>query len=532
MAERQVRQDGYSWLWHWGTETEAEFGAAILEMIAPKFSKPYHLSALYRSLRPAERSKAHQAYRRLLAGQKSVAFVMNLAGREFVHHVQLRDKQLIGYLEEVQRAGPWRSNDILSGVRSGSAARAWLSEVRVSPVNHLTLMLVGIADIERINSQYSRDVGNSVLSAAGERIRQLVSRWPGVEMIARIAGRDFMIAIGEALTADHFKRLAEDIVESFAGPTIVNGREIRASARVGIATGVPNESGLALLRRASLALSKSLTRGSAKIHVAASQASPELEIGELLDADLAKAITNGQVEIVLQPQFRVADGKLVGAEALARWNHPIHGLLGADALFAAADRCDMREQLSESIQLAAMRHAASWSPALSDLRLSINLGALELGEGDYSSRLEKMIADTGFCAKRLTVELTEEGLVRNLDAASGQLSKLREKGIRVALDDFGTGYSSLIYLKNLPVDYLKLDKGMTPDIRGSGKDRALLRSIIALGKAIGLQIIAEGVEHPEELEMLQVEGCDIYQGYFRSRPLSPQEFERFAMRSN
>ena len=192
----------------------------------------------------------------------------------------------------------------------------------------------------------------------------------------------------------------------------------------------------------------------------------------------------------------------------------------------------MREQLSESIQLAAMRHAASWSPALSDLRLSINLGALELGEGDYSSRLEKMIADTGFCAKRLTVELTEEGLVRNLDAASGQLSKLREKGIRVALDDFGTGYSSLIYLKNLPVDYLKLDKGMTPDIRGSGKDRALLRSIIALGKAIGLQIIAEGVEHPEELEMLHVEGCDIYQGYLKSMPLSPKEFERFAMRSN
>ena len=140
--------------------------------------------------------------------------------------------------------------------------------------------------------------------------------------------------------------------------------------------------------------------------------------------------------------------------------------------------------------------------------------------------------ETEFVAERLTLELTEESLVRDVDKAAEQLALLREKGISVALDDFGTGYSSLAYLKMLPLDYLKLDKGMTPDIMGEEKDRIVLRAIIAMGQALGLKIIAEGVETLEELEMLSAEGCDFYQGFLASPPLTPSEFEKFALRSN
>jgi diguanylate cyclase len=130
------------------------------------------------------------------------------------------------------------------------------------------------------------------------------------------------------------------------------------------------------------------------------------------------------------------------------------------------------------------------------------------------------------------LELTEESLVRDIAVAASQLEQLRGKHIRIAVDDFGTGYSSLSYLKDLPLDYLKIDKGMTPDISGTGKDRIVLRAIIAMGQALGLKIIAEGVERSEELEMLKAEGCDYFQGYLRSEPLSADEFERFALLSN
>ena len=129
----------------------------------------------------------------------------------------------------------------------------------------------------------------------------------------------------------------------------------------------------------------------------------------------------------------------------------------------------------------------------------------------------------------MTLELTEESLVRDIDLAAAELNKLRAQGIRIAVDDFGTGYSSLSYLSALPLDYLKLDKGMTPAITGASRDRVVLRAIIAMAKALELKIIAEGVEREEELEMLRLEGCDYFQGFLRSKPLSPDDFERFAL---
>jgi EAL domain-containing protein (putative c-di-GMP-specific phosphodiesterase class I) len=234
---------------------------------------------------------------------------------------------------------------------------------------------------------------------------------------------------------------------------------------------------------------------------------------------------------MLQPQFEVATGRLTGAEALARWHHRELGEIGAHQLFASADRCDLREELSRLIQQEAIGIAAKWSPALNDLRLSVNLGADELGEG-YSDHLLQILQNAGFPPDRLTLELTEESLVRDIEQASVQLERLRTENVRIAVDDFGTGYSSLSYLKALPLDYLKLDKGMTPDISGTGKDRIVLRAIIAMAKALELKIIAEGVEREEELAMLKAEGCDYFQGFLRSPALTAHAFADFALRSN
>ena len=168
---------------------------------------------------------------------------------------------------------------------------------------------------------------------------------------------------------------------------------------------------------------------------------------------------------------------------------------------------------------------------MSDLRLAVNLGAEELTEY-YGAHLLEVLAQAAFTPERLTLELTEESLIRDLDRTAAQLELLRAKGMRIAVDDFGTGYSSLAYLKSLPLDYLKLDKDMTPDIVGTGKDRVILRAIIAMAKALSIAVIAEGVEKAEELELLKAEGCDYFQGFLRAPPLSPADFENFALRSN
>ena len=306
---------------------------------------------------------------------------------------------------------------------------------------------------------------------------------------------------------------------------------LHISARVGIACAAAHESGTELLHRAATALSRAYTRKGKRIAFAEYQDTTDSQVSAAIDAGIRAAIAEREIAIVLQPQFEVATGRLVGAEALARLQHSELGEIGATQLFAAADRCDLREELSHVIQQEAIAIAAKWPAALGDLRLAVNLGAEELGEG-YSARLLELLARTGFDASRLTLELTEESLVRDIELASAELEQLRAKNIQIAVDDFGTGYSSLAYLKTLPLDYLKIDKSMTPDISGTGKDRIVLRAIIAMAKALELKIIAEGVEREEELAMLKTEGCDYFQGYLRSPPLSPDDFERFALRSD
>jgi diguanylate cyclase len=410
-------------------------------------------------------------------------------------------------------------------------AQLWLSAYLASDIRPVTLLQLGIRDLKQINDLHGHDVGNAVISEVGQRIAAWANGLAGVIMVVRMPGREYLAILEGSIANDGIENAARKLLTAVSANILANGESVHISARIGIAASENGQTGIALLQQASNALANAYGRKGRKYVVAEPVGVNELPVSAELDRSLRKAISERQISIMMQPQFRVSDGHLVGAEALARWQHPAFGEVGAGALFAAADRCDLREELSHLIQQEAIAIAALWPAALDNLRLSINLGAEELGE-DYSVRLMALLDSSGFPAERLTLELTEESLVRDIDLASAQLEILRDKGVRIAVDDFGTGYSSLAYLKALPLDYLKLDKGMTPDIDGKGKDRIVLRAIIAMGKALELQIIAEGVEREAELEMLRAEGCDYFQGFLRSQPLNATEFERFALLSN
>ncbi len=409
-------------------------------------------------------------------------------------------------------------------------AREWIARYLESHHGAVTLMIIGIRDLKQVNERFGRDAGNMAISASAQRLRTaLIEVKSQVALLARLPGREYMLVMSGEVSAEKVDGISRKLLSSLAEALSYKDEELHISPRIGIARAQESESGPELQSRAQAALSDAYGRKGRKHSVAAPAFDLQMGIARRLDRELRSALQTGAITIMFQPQFSVAENRLTGVEALARWHHAALGEIGAGHLFASADRCDLREELSALIQERAITLAAKWPDELTALRLSINLGADELG-GTHWKRLRAILKDHQFDPNRLTLELTEESLVRDIGLAGAELEKLRAMGIRIAVDDFGTGYSSLSYLKTLPVDYLKLDKGMTPDIAGAGKDRIILRAIIAMAKALELEIIAEGVERDEELQMLRAEGCDYFQGFLQSPPLTPDEFERFAMK--
>jgi EAL domain-containing protein (putative c-di-GMP-specific phosphodiesterase class I) len=242
--------------------------------------------------------------------------------------------------------------------------------------------------------------------------------------------------------------------------------------------------------------------------------------GDRLEVDLRRALDQDEIELRYQPQVSVTTGAITGVEALARWMHPQYGELGALTLFGVAERSDYLVQLSDHVQRKAIEEAAAWPDSLRDLRLSINITAADMLRPAFAASLLKLVRDSGFDPARLTVEVTEGGLIDDLAAAAALLAELRSGGLRVAIDDFGTGYSNLAYLKALPLDYLKLDKRISQDIAGSTRDRIVVRSVIDMARSLGLDVVAEGVETEEQLSLLAQEGCTLYQGFLCAPPIS------------
>ena len=240
-----------------------------------------------------------------------------------------------------------------------------------------------------------------------------------------------------------------------------------------------------------------------------------------IEADLVAALARGEIEIVFQPQFDLASDALVGAEALARWKHPHVGLIGADALFTVAERAGHAAQLSHHIAVAALAAARAWPE---HLRLSLNVTPPDLADGAFVMELLRLVDEAGFAPDRLTLEITEQVLIEDLETGAETLTALKQTGIRIALDDFGAGFCNFRYLKLLPVDTLKLDRSMIDGIEQDSRDLAVLRAIVALARALNLTVVAEGIETEGQRAIAAREGCAVYQGFLRSVPLGAGAF--------
>ena len=237
------------------------------------------------------------------------------------------------------------------------------------------------------------------------------------------------------------------------------------------------------------------------------------------------ALREEQVEILYQPLFSCADGRLVGAEALSRWNHPRLGRIGAEALFDIAERTGEAARLTRHIAGRALAIARAW-PA--HLHLSLNVTAADLAEEDFADTIGGALAEAGFAPARLTLEITEHALVRDLEEGAVQLERLAGQGVRIALDDFGAGFCNFAYLKRLPLDALKLDRSMIEGIAEDERDLAVLRGIMAMAKALALAVTAEGIETEAQRDVVVREGCAVWQGFLGAEPMTAEAFAQLA----
>lgn len=241
------------------------------------------------------------------------------------------------------------------------------------------------------------------------------------------------------------------------------------------------------------------------------------------DRALEEAIANDRIAIVFQPQIEPASGRIVAVEALARWGDQD----SAAGLFERAALGGLSERLSRCAQRKALRIAGGWGPPLSGLKLSINVLAEDLARESYDAWLLAEIVAAGLTPDRVTVEITESSLLADLPLTAARLGRLREAGVRVAVDDFGTGFASLAYLTSLPLDALKIDRGLVADLVAGKRDRIVVQAMIGLARELGLQVVVEGVETAGQLALLAEWGCDLYQGFLGAAALDEGDLARF-----
>jgi EAL domain-containing protein (putative c-di-GMP-specific phosphodiesterase class I)/GGDEF domain-containing protein len=399
---------------------------------------------------------------------------------------------------------------------AGRQVAAWQGETSGPSPAPIHALLLRIRRFSSVNLAYGAAAGDRALVEVAARIGRLLDREFGEDrLVARVGGGAFFVAVARPCSRERWEALAEELAR-VVGQPIGEGGEgtVRLRPRMALLRAAPGEPLDRMMGRLADTLDRAQDHPAQLMlwvdgsHVFGSRRAQQLE------ADLLGALDRGEIQVLFQPQYAAAGRAVVGAEALARWQHPELGQLGADSLFAIAQRADHVASLSEHIARLALEQAAKWEQRL---RLSLNITAADLAVADFAGVTRETVLQSGFPPELLTLE-----------SSARQLDKLTAMGIRVALDDFGAGFCNFRYLKMLPLHALKLDRSMVEGIVESERDLAVLRAIVAMARALDLGVIAEGVETEAQREVIEQEGCAVWQGFLGAPPLEAKAFARLA----
>jgi diguanylate cyclase (GGDEF)-like protein/PAS domain S-box-containing protein len=389
----------------------------------------------------------------------------------------------------------------------------------------LGLLILDLDRFKNINDSFGHLAGDELLQHLAFRLRVQMRQ---SDMAARIGGDEFVVLLGELGYADEATQIAKQIVSVLSMPIkLSNGVEVRIGACVGISL-YPDHGHDAeeLLQHTNSALYHAKEQGRGSFSYYAEHLTHTARHRLALEARLRRACFDDELRVYFQPQVNMDDGRVIGAEALVRWLDPERGLIPPDEFIPIAESSGLIDPLGRWVIREVCRQGKEWldSGYLPGL-LSVNLSAVQLRHCDIVATVKQILTETGFPAECLVIELTESALMQDDCDVQQVLAGLREIGVSLAIDDFGTGYSSLAYLKHFEVDVLKIDKSFVNDIEFSQSDQTIVRAIIAMGKSLGLCLLAEGIETHGQMVLLTELGCDFYQGFYKSRPVPAEQYQ-------
>jgi diguanylate cyclase (GGDEF)-like protein len=390
----------------------------------------------------------------------------------------------------------------------------------------VTALFADIDGFKQINDRHGHQAGDEVLRQVGARLKAAMRE---NDTVGRIGGDEFVMLIDSVGIYTAPELVAERILDVLRQPMLLADRErapISITASIGIATGRPG-SAEDLMQDADLALYKAKASGKngyVKFETAMQTAAQDRIH---LEMDLANALEQHQLFLVYQPMLDLDSEKVVGVEALLRWRHPLSGVVSPAVFIPIAEDTGTIIPIGRWVLEQACTQGAAWHGRGYPLNISVNASARQLERSEFIDEVRAALKASGLPAASLTIEITETVLMRKPDQTAKLLDDLKALGVRIAVDDFGTGYSSLAYLRQFPVDSLKIDRTFIISLELSSEAHALTHTLIQLGKALGLQTLAEGVEQHSQVRELQREGCDLAQGFLFARPLAADIVERF-----
>ena len=383
----------------------------------------------------------------------------------------------------------------------------------------LALLYLDLDRFKFINDTMGHDFGDKLLSSAAQRLKECMRK---ADLVARLGGDEFVVLLTGLDEDEGVAAAAKRIQKAFSHPFELEGRTVFTSPSIGISVYPKDGStGDLLLKNADAAMYHSKAVGGGNYHFYSEEMNQRFAEKMNLENQMRHALENQEFVLHYQPQIDLNTGRLSGVEALVRWQNPEHGLIMPSLFIGILEETGLILRLGEWVLREACRQAQQWrSCRFPELKTAINISGRQLKQPGFVQMVQDVIHESGVDPSALEFELTESSIISDIDHACLILKQIKSLGIRVSIDDFGTGYSSLCHIKSLPIDCIKIDRSFIVGITRNRDDDAIVKAIIHMAQNLGVTVVAEGVEMPEQVNFLRKCGCDLSQGFFFSKPLS------------
>lgn len=427
------------------------------------------------------------------------------------------------------RANHIAQHDVLTGLANRVLLHDRLEQAIARGSRYQQQVWVVFIDLDRfksINDSLGHSAGDELICEVGQRLKQVVRE---TDSVARFGGDEFVMLISEEAESPLDKTCLSRIMDAIEKPIMLQGHDVIVTASVGVSV-YPDDSTdpATLIGNADLAMYRAKKSGRNNVQFYTAALNEKLLEKLKMERALRDAITREQFVLHFQPQVNLKTGRIVGAEALIRWDHPTHGMIAPADFITLAEDTGLIAPIGDWVLREACICAQRWhNSGYPDLKIGVNVSARQFSHTDLVSKVRSVLKETKLNPMCLDLELTESSIMSDVEKTISTLTDLKTLGVKLSIDDFGTGYSSLAYLQRFPLDVLKIDQSFVQDIQTGFADSAIVASVIGLSHNLKLQVIAEGVETSDQLNYLKKQGCDEVQGYYFSKPLSANDFEEY-----